>query len=181
MFFFPVRCICGICFQFCTIYFHTELRQVLQGQISPLHHLEREECTTDSKWKEAHPEQTSTQKPGSCRQGQAADGSWAAAQQTDRQTGSMPTQTISDEKPRSGEEHGTQKQKLLSHETTPLSVYLWLSENTQLNQKARILYLLLLAVLISCWQAHAFQLLSSYFSSVHSSLWQTELAGRCTC
>lgn len=42
--------------------------------------------------------------------------------QTDRQTGSMPTQTVSDEKPCFGEEHSTQKQKLASHETTPFKI-----------------------------------------------------------
>lgn len=73
-------------FNFVPYIFHPELKQPTQGQISPLQHLEREECTTSSTWKEAHPEQSSTQKPGSCRQGQAAAGSWAAAQQTDRQT-----------------------------------------------------------------------------------------------
>ena len=54
--------------------------------------------------KKTHPQQSSTQKPGSCRQGQAAAGSWAAAdrqtdRETDRQTGGMPTQTVSDAKP----------------------------------------------------------------------------------
>lgn len=58
--------------------------------------------------------------------GQEAAGSWAAAQQcsrqTDRQTGGMPTQTVSDEKAHFGEEHGTQKQKPESHETTPVNI-----------------------------------------------------------
>ncbi len=49
------------------------------------------------------------------------------SRQTERQTGGMPTQTVSDEKAHFGEEHGTQKQKLESHETTPFDASLLLS------------------------------------------------------
>lgn len=56
---------------------------------------------------EAHPDQSSkTQKPGSYRVETGAD------RQTDRQRGGMPTQTVSDEKPCSGEQQRGQTKDL---------------------------------------------------------------------
>ena len=112
--------------------------------------------------KKTHPQQSSTQKPGSCRQGQAAAGSWAAAdrqtdrqteRQTDRQAACPPRQSLM-QSPVFGEEHGTQKQKLESHETRP--VWERIKTHTTRSKGRRTVSAAPRHLIMSCWD-HPFQ------------------------